>query len=284
MGYTKIDNHFIDETMAQLSPSAVVVYLVIMRQTSGWNRESDIISLSQFSKLTGMSANTIGKAITELLETRLIIRTTKVINSIKVYEYGLSIDNNGQTNEVEGISNIDKGISEIEIPLSNIEIPLSNIDKGGISKIERGVSQKLIRQKKDIKKDKKKVDSNSDASITVDKPTSRDDRLDSWQIRAYRDIARLTPPHAVRDRMLQSIVDEAKWREAIQAWIARGYRPQNIDGMIDFYKSRYTEKEQTSGRPRPVLATTHRELIDGKWQDVSIEDYIRRHEGSDDQS
>lgn len=279
MGYTKIPNKLIDETMARMSPSAIVVYLVVLRHTAGWNRESDAISLSQFCKLTGMTTNTITKSITELIDARLITRTAKVINSIKVYEYGICIDES-EAKDTECVTH--EGLSNIDIPMSNIDIPISNIDTGGVSKIDKGAYQKLTTQKKDIKKRTKKVESNSDASITVDKPTGRDDRLDSWQIRAYRDIARLTPPHAVRDRMLQSIVDEAKWREAIQAWIARGYRPQNIDGMIDFYTSRYTEKEQTNGRSRPILATTHRELVNGKWQDVSIEDYIRRHEGVND--
>ena len=44
----QISNAFVDEMMGELSGNAVKCYLIIVRKTRGWGKESDAIAIGQF--------------------------------------------------------------------------------------------------------------------------------------------------------------------------------------------------------------------------------------------
>lgn len=63
----QVPNAFVDAALCQLSPNAVKVYLVVVRKTRGWQKESDKISYSQLKTMSGIgSYTTIEKAVSEL--------------------------------------------------------------------------------------------------------------------------------------------------------------------------------------------------------------------------
>lgn len=69
----QVPNALIDELLCKISGNACKVYLLIVRKTRGWNKQSDRISFSQIRELTGIGSNTtIDKAIDELLQLKLI--------------------------------------------------------------------------------------------------------------------------------------------------------------------------------------------------------------------
>lgn len=64
----QISNAFVDEMMGELSGNAVKCYLIIVRKTRGWGKESDAIAISQFidgKKLR--DERTVRAALDELL-------------------------------------------------------------------------------------------------------------------------------------------------------------------------------------------------------------------------
>lgn len=72
-GFTMIDHISFDNVLPSLSPAAQLVYLRIYRQTIGWQKPTDAISLSQFKKKTNYKDHkTIEKAIVELKQKGLI--------------------------------------------------------------------------------------------------------------------------------------------------------------------------------------------------------------------
>jgi hypothetical protein len=73
----QIPNAFVDEVMFALSGNAVKAYLLVARKTTGWQKESDFISIEQFKQFTGINRNkTIYEILKELEEVGLI-RTVK---------------------------------------------------------------------------------------------------------------------------------------------------------------------------------------------------------------
>ena len=71
--YTQLPNQFIDSFMAQVSPQAVMVYMVICRKTIGWHKDTESVSLKQITEISGISKNSVLKGIQELEDLRLII-------------------------------------------------------------------------------------------------------------------------------------------------------------------------------------------------------------------
>lgn len=73
----QIPNAFVDEVMFVLSGNAVKAYLLVARKTTGWQKESDFISIEQFKQFTGINRDkTIYEILKELEEVGLI-RTVK---------------------------------------------------------------------------------------------------------------------------------------------------------------------------------------------------------------
>ncbi|MDY7025990.1 MAG: replication protein [Pseudomonadota bacterium] len=83
----QLPNALIDEVMAELSPVAFCVLCIIVRKTKGWGKESDAISLSQFTKLTNKSRNTIISALKEV-ENLEFITVKKTENKTSIYCFG----------------------------------------------------------------------------------------------------------------------------------------------------------------------------------------------------
>ncbi|MCW8960172.1 MAG: replication protein [Ignavibacteriaceae bacterium] len=70
----QLPNAFVDHLMMQLSGNATKCYLLVVRKTVGWGKESDRISISQFQKHTGVNdKKTIHKVVKELEEFGLIL-------------------------------------------------------------------------------------------------------------------------------------------------------------------------------------------------------------------
>lgn len=93
----QLPNAFVDSMLDKVSGNACKIYLVIVRKTRGWHKESDRLSYSQLLKITGIgSYSTIEKAIDELLSIGLI--NVKTGNVKASNEYSLN-DNFCSTTE-----------------------------------------------------------------------------------------------------------------------------------------------------------------------------------------
>lgn len=74
-GFTKLPNHVIDDIMPNVAPNTFRVIVAVYRQTVGWNRARDVISLTQFHELTGISSRrTLSAAIQDAIDGGYICR------------------------------------------------------------------------------------------------------------------------------------------------------------------------------------------------------------------
>ena len=86
----QVPNAFVDECMKDLSASATLCYLFIVRKTKGWQKEEDAIAISQFVSGTGLSNRVVIKACNELVKYGLINQKTGVRNT-KIFSVNLCI-------------------------------------------------------------------------------------------------------------------------------------------------------------------------------------------------
>ena len=71
-GFTAVP-HVLFSLIPSLSPAQVVVLLVIMRQTIGWHKTHDAISISQLVRGTGLARSTVIQAIHDLEGQGLVV-------------------------------------------------------------------------------------------------------------------------------------------------------------------------------------------------------------------
>ncbi|MFQ0991347.1 replication protein [Gilliamella apicola] len=83
----QVPNAVVDELMAKMSANALRCYLLITRKTTGWGKNSDKISASQFMDYLGIrDRRTIYTALTELANLGLI---NAIKNNGEITEYSL---------------------------------------------------------------------------------------------------------------------------------------------------------------------------------------------------
>jgi len=74
-GYTVFENSILDLIMPICKPNTWKVVCATLRKTTGWRKESDRISISQYHELTGISGrDTLIRAIQDALDNNFIVR------------------------------------------------------------------------------------------------------------------------------------------------------------------------------------------------------------------
>jgi hypothetical protein len=244
--YTAIPNWLLDDVLPVISPASTKVLMLIMRRTAGWQRESDAISVRQFSAALNLSRPTVLKALKELIACKVI-----------AVDYG-STHGDRDVNVYSVLGGQDfLPPSQFNLPPSKESLPRGQeiLPEGGKESLPQVVKKFDPYIKKGNKEENK--DTTTRHAVAVEpaddvqsspakktehrKAEQRDERLDSWQVIAYRELARLSPPHAIRDRMVSEITDEPRWRDSVREWIGKGWSPRNISGMIDFYNGKKKE-------------------------------------------
>jgi len=109
----QLPNIFVDEGVKNLSPTACVLYVVIVRKTRGWQKNKDAISLTQFEQITGMSRKTVIRGLDELVSCDFVKEyTSKIRGSTKSYSLDDSVFSTLLDEDAGG-----------KIPLPSVEIP-----------------------------------------------------------------------------------------------------------------------------------------------------------------
>lgn len=92
--YTQLPNQLLDEVMPDVGTLAELkVTLAIARQTFGWHREEQLVSLTQLEQLTGLSRQSVQAGVQAALERGFVGRRQKG----KAYVYGLRVKNLGSS-------------------------------------------------------------------------------------------------------------------------------------------------------------------------------------------
>jgi len=89
-GYTKIANELLEGIMlCKLSREELLLTMAIIRQTYGWGKKMEAISISTFEKLTSLNRRNVVRGINSLLERGLIERVSgaKMKFGKPVYKY-----------------------------------------------------------------------------------------------------------------------------------------------------------------------------------------------------
>lgn len=266
--YTAIPNWIMDDVMPVISPASAKVLMYVMRRTAGWQRESDAISVRQFSTALNLSKPTVLKALKELIGHRVIAvdyGSTHGDRDVNVYSVLGSQDFLPRGQDILPPSKKDLPRGQESLPEGG-----QNILPGVVKKIDPYIKKdikkgekKEIATRHDVAVDESHASPKAKASSKRQTPDTRDDRLDSWQIMTYRELARLTPPHAIRDRMIAEVTEQQRWWQVIQEWIGKGWSPRNIAGMLDYYRNNGRTHERREGRhdePRRDIAEEQRAM------------------------
>ncbi|HOV12655.1 MAG TPA: replication protein [Spirochaetota bacterium] len=168
--FTKIPNNFIDEWLLKLSGTATKVFLVILRKTIGWHKESDVISISQIEKYSGLSENSVLAGLKELKLFNLIETTKEGRGKATRIEYKIKFSLSENTHQTTPETN--KQVSNT----SNSEVKNSNITPKNEANTENNTAK--FEETKEIQIQKKEEERKSSSSASFEnKNTGKDKSL-----------------------------------------------------------------------------------------------------------
>jgi phage replication O-like protein O len=90
--YTQTPNIFFDEIMRTLNEGELRVLLIIIRQTFGWHKLEDWITLQLLAEKTGYDRRSICRILDRLIEKKLIFKRMEGTAGMQKCFYGLVID------------------------------------------------------------------------------------------------------------------------------------------------------------------------------------------------
>lgn len=114
----QVPNAVVDELMAKMSANALRCYLLITRKTTGWGKNSDKISASQFMDYLGIKdRRTVYTALTELANLGLI---NAIKNNGGITEYSLVLEPSEPVTKNAGTKNATSDKKCIEPVTKNV--------------------------------------------------------------------------------------------------------------------------------------------------------------------
>lgn len=200
-GFTRVPNDLID-AMASLGNAELRIMLAIARKSIGWDKESDVISYSQFQQLTGLTRRNAFNAVEALDKKGLIIREKVGAQSFRY-----------------SIKPLPVGIQSNHIPSDNITLGDTVPLPVGIQLDEKPLPLRTI-QHKDSKEKKEKIRaSRKIANAQVDKSPHQ------LIMDAYQE----SLGYAIRDGPKEG--NAAKWL------VKNGYTPEQVQTCYDHLKA-----------------------------------------------
>lgn len=224
--YTKIPNTVFD-VLPELSGTQTKVLLAIYRATAGWQRETASLSLSTLAKMTGASVRQISDALSHLESRKLIERVYSTTGF--VYK---TLGNEQETVEETAI------------------------EQTAIAETATKVLQKLP-----INKERKYSNTTvSNDTVRKRKPrANRETETERTALTIYRHYHRLHVPIAIRDTVVSQIVDLDKWEAICKEWIARGYKPGNVQACMQVYEKGWGNHDKRRQTQRGDVQRKQRE-------------------------
>jgi len=174
--YTQTPNLFLDEHLPEMGHAETKVVLAIIRQTFGWHKQQDRISVTQFEDLTGLSRQGVQNGISDALERGVIGRT----ECGQGYEYFLVV------NEVE---------QEREEVCNEVE--------RGMQRGRTEVCNEVDTQKKEKETKGKKAPAREEETNGFD------------PVEVLTDLWDVSPSIYQKERIRAHVTDEALWRRVL---------------------------------------------------------------------
>lgn len=205
--HTQTPNLFFDEILPQVKSLAELkILLVIMRQTFGWHRPTDKLSLSQIETLTGLSRQSVVVGIESGIEHGWIER--QAAGRSWRYSLALITDYYEMPTLGEIVKNLDSHSQESR--------------------------PKLVKNLDSLNKERK-VERNTVGAQGAATPRSSPVPP---QIELVRELTRRYPPKELWSRIIQTLgQNPAKHRltQCWEEWRLRGFKPTNFHWLTEWY-------------------------------------------------
>lgn len=179
-----------------------------------WNNgETPAISVRQISELTGKSMPTIYGHMANLRD-RGALRWRPAQTGTIIVTFDADVE----------FSKISELPVMVNSSVNQIDSKKLINNNNGDSKILENTGE-FSKFSENSRKDSKKLEN------------ARDPLLDNDAVKLYRAVVHLSPNRTQRAAIAAAVKDVDAWRATLDHWLGHGWRPTNVSGMLDSYRT-----------------------------------------------
>lgn len=165
-GFTQIPNDLLEKTILfGLTKRECQVFFVIVRKTYGWQKDSDLIALSQFVELTGLKKNHVSTTLASLVLKKVITKENK--------KYSINEDIESWSVDKSKVPKQDKSQNGTTKSPKTVQAKSQNGTKTSPKTVTTKETNKLIQKKSLNKRDEEQSEMTFEEEKTAKKPVKR---------------------------------------------------------------------------------------------------------------
>ena len=216
------------------------VVMAICRQTFGWHKKSEKLSVAQLREMTGLSKDAVLRALDAALEHGWITRKP----AGQTYRYTVHV------HEVEVRETYH--LQEVEVrekdryakPTGTGNVPVS-----GTGNVPAPVRETYLQQES-LKKGKETVKESTTARAVAKAPV-QSAPTPTPAVAIYEEIFERKANSNQRQAITDTVTDCAKWRDVLTTWALKGHSPTNVVDQLDVYANGWQRKNTNGHAPPP---------------------------------
>ena len=256
--YTQIPNAILDN-MASMTMPEVCVVMAICRQTFGWHKKSEKLSVAQLRQMTGLSKDAVMRALDAALEHGWITRKP----AGQTYRYTVHVQEvevrqTYHLHEVD-VREKDRYVKQTgtgNVPVNgatgtaNVPVPVRQTYQQNAKTLEVAATPKE-RKETNFKESNTRVEK---SARVVQPKTPPAPAVTIWH-----ELTGLQPNQSQTNLIAQTVTDCDLWRIRLTEWLANGYKPASVSSQLDVYANGWQRKPHTNGHtPSPEPKSTRR--------------------------
>ena len=254
--YTQIPNTIL-HLAPEMKEAELRLILAICRQTFGFHKKEDKLSLSQLQDLTGLSRQGVCNALKQK-HAKKYVKREKNGNG---YNYSLKV-----VNEVDHPL-----VNELDHPPDEVVNELDSASQSSLPEVVNELDTQKKRTKENSPKEK----------ATRTRDDQSDDRsVGEKAVDLYKELVPRRPNTIQVDRIKTVIDDLELWEETIRWWVGRGHRNKNVHGMTEKFLELKEERQGSDEGSSYGNQVPHDRDYDGPLtsaQLVAVENWLKSH-------
>jgi phage replication O-like protein O len=254
--YTQVPNAILDALPSMSMPEAIVL-IAICRQTFGWHKKSEKLSITQLQALTGLSKHAVIDALNAALADGWISRKPAGQTyryTVNVQEVAVQQMHQKQEVAVQQMHRYPKRTGAANAPVSgaaNAPVPAREMHRFGAKNPEVAAAPK--ERKESIKESNTTRVGENARDAQAKKPPA--------PVAIYEEIFDRKANSQQQEAIAAAVTDCAKWGEVLTTWSLKGHSATNIVDMLDVYANGWKQRAGANGQqpaPPPEPKTTRK--------------------------
>ena len=169
----QVPNAVVDDLMRDLKDVEFRCYISLIRKTTGWNKESDYVSVSQFMEITGKGKTAIIAAMKNLQQFGLVIEVARAKNGMKCFALDMEkLTQWSSESEPQPVQKVNGSKSE---PVQKVNWGGSESEPQPVQKVNiQNTNNKTHSIKNNIRASAKEIQLKMLTDLGVDEPVAKD--------------------------------------------------------------------------------------------------------------